>query len=158
MMAEPISRVSSGAATQGETSGPSTAALMPFIVSFNVDKADPATRKLIRSHVMRGKKPKKVRPEAVQQAAKLAGLGIRRRVESRRVELPDVLDLHTSVTLLDRVGSDLSGVELPDGIDMPMVLQISRGLLLDALFFSGSVLILSMPKSPRTRCGLSPPS
>ncbi|MCJ1472281.1 hypothetical protein MMC13_000928 [Lambiella insularis] len=32
---------------------------MPFIVSSNIDKVDPATRKIIRRHVMRGKKRKK---------------------------------------------------------------------------------------------------
>ena len=32
---------------------------MPFIVTSNIDKVDPATRKLIRKHVMRGKKRKK---------------------------------------------------------------------------------------------------
>jgi len=51
----------------GESIGPASglSCKMPFIVSSNIDRVDPATRKLIRRHVMRGKKRKKAdRPGA----------------------------------------------------------------------------------------------
>jgi hypothetical protein len=51
----------------GETGGPAPrlSCEMPFIISSNVDKFDQATRRRIRSHVMRGKKMRKTnRPAA----------------------------------------------------------------------------------------------
>ena len=73
----------------GSTSGLSP--MMPFIVSSNIDKVDPATRKLIRRHVMRGKKRKKAdRPEA-------AGFVLADSIQNHRTQtrLQEVLDMYT---------------------------------------------------------------
>jgi hypothetical protein len=66
---------------------------LPFIVSSNIDKADPATRKLIRRHVMHGRKRKRVnRPKA-------AGLATTELVERRgnSVSLPELIYMYTLV-------------------------------------------------------------
>ena len=64
---------------------------MPFIITSNIDKVDPATRKLIRRHVMRGKKMKKTdRPGAV-------GLVSADSIQNHRtqIRLQQVLDMYT---------------------------------------------------------------
>lgn len=67
---------------------------MPFIVSSNIDKVDPATRKLIRRHVMRGKERKKAdRPGA---AGLISVDSIQNRNHSTRmIRLQEVLDMYT---------------------------------------------------------------
>ncbi len=76
----------------GESIGPASGLLckMPFIVSSNIDKVDPATRKLIRRHVMRGKKRKKAdRPGA-------AGLALADSIQNHRtqIRLQEILDMY----------------------------------------------------------------
>lgn len=99
-------------------------ARMPFIVSSNVEKVDPATRKLIRSHVMRGKKQKRGRPKMDGQTTSRVAVPGRTRVG--RVKLEEVIEMYTS-PVPGRIGSDFSFVELPDGIEPLMVLSVARG-------------------------------
>jgi hypothetical protein len=97
---------------------------MPFIISSNVEKADPATRKLIRSHVMRGKKQKRGRPDKGQRTTswgKMTG-----RTPVTRVKLEEVIEMYMPI-VPDRVGSDLSFVEFADEIEPLMLLNIIRG-------------------------------
>lgn len=71
---------------------------MLFIVSSNVEKVDPVTRKLIRSHVMQGRKQTRIRPK---------DRSVRKPREIAAIELLDVIK--KSVPLLPgRIGSDLS--------------------------------------------------
>ncbi len=100
---------------------------MPFIVSSNAEKADPATRKLIRSHVMRGKKRKRERPDRNRPAI---GCGaIVGRAEDARIRLEDVIEAYTPL-VPDRVGSDLSFVEFAEEIEVSMLLNMAKGLQL----------------------------
>jgi hypothetical protein len=92
---------------------------MLFIVSSDIKKADPATRKLIRSHAMQGIKKKRRRVVRVQS-------------------VPDALPSTTSVTLEKaaeicapalpgRVGSDLSFVEFAAEMEQSILLNIVNG-------------------------------
>ncbi|KAJ8097215.1 hypothetical protein POJ06DRAFT_228601 [Lipomyces tetrasporus] len=95
-------------------------ARMPFIISSNVEKADPATRKLIRSHVMRGKKQKRGRPDNGQRTTSwgtMAG-----RTQAARVKLEEVMEMYTPL-VPGRVGSDLSFIEFADEIEPSMLLN-----------------------------------
>ncbi|KAK8015609.1 hypothetical protein PG991_008497 [Apiospora marii] len=106
------------------TAGPSVGN-MPFIVSSNGDKANPTTRKLIRSHVMRGKKKKK------------------NTVNYRRLHGGDMRDIGTSSSpvqrdhaileevtkvnmpiLPGRLGNRLYYMDFPDGIDSSVIIQM----------------------------------
>lgn len=94
---------------------------MPFIISSNVDKVDPATRKLIRSFARRGKGQKRIGPGKERPpAAKVAGTG---HSQADRVALDDVVKLYMSL-VPRRVGSDFSFVELPDGAEPSMGLKL----------------------------------
>lgn len=95
-----------------------SSAAMHFITSSNNEKVDPATRKLIRSHVMRGKKQKKPRFDKSQRATSsgtAAG-----RAQASRVKLDELVQLYTPPAPL-RVGSDLSFLENPSEVD-PLIL------------------------------------
>jgi hypothetical protein len=61
---------------------------MPFIISSNADAVDPTTRKMIRSHVMRGKKQKKNKARSVASTDA---------VYKAPVELQGVVDMYLSV-------------------------------------------------------------
>lgn len=78
----------------GESIGPASglSCKMPFIVSSNIDKVDPATRKLIRRHVMRGKKRKKADGPGAAGPASADSIQNHRRTEIR---LQEVLDMYT---------------------------------------------------------------
>jgi hypothetical protein len=96
----------------------SSSAGMHFITSSNIGKVDPATRKLIRSHVMRGKKQKKSRLDKNQRATgwgTVAGRG-----QASRVKLEELVKLYTPPAPL-RVGSDLSFLENASEVD-PLIL------------------------------------
>lgn len=100
-----------------------SSARMPFIISSNVEKADPATRKLIRSHVMRGKKQKRGRPDKGQRTTSwgtMAG-----RTHSVRIKLEEVIEMYTPL-VPGRVGSDLSFVEFADEIEPSMLLNMIK--------------------------------
>ncbi|KAJ9419930.1 hypothetical protein QL093DRAFT_2591347 [Fusarium oxysporum] len=85
---------------------------------------DAVTRKLIRSHVMRGKK-KKVRPDKGQPT-----IGRRERTmavytQTARIKLEEVGSLYTSL-IPSRVGSDLSFAEFAADIELLMLLNIAK--------------------------------
>ena len=92
---------------------------MLFIVSSDVKKADPATRKLIKSHAMQGIKKKR------RQFAK---------VLETPIALPRTLPVMLEETietcapaLPGRIGSDLSFVEFADEIEPSILLNIVKG-------------------------------
>ncbi|RDW57388.1 hypothetical protein BP5796_12838 [Coleophoma crateriformis] len=81
-----------------------------FISSSDIEKADPTTRKLIRSHVMRGRKWKTSGPSKVQRVP------IRRTMAARtpavQVQLQELFDKYTQL-VPGRVGSDFSCIDFP---------------------------------------------
>jgi uncharacterized protein YajQ (UPF0234 family) len=93
---------------------------MPFIVSSNVDGVDQATRKLIRSHVMRGKKPKKHRVRAQIDH------GSTNTTEKARLKLQDVIDMHT-VLQPGRVGTHMYFVDYPKEMEPSMLMKMAQG-------------------------------
>ena len=99
---------------------------MPFIVSSNAEKADPATRKLIRSHARRGGKQKRGyigKPKRQGPARK----GARDRYDQDgRVKLDEVGEMYVSL-VPRRVGSDLSFVELPGDMEPSILLNMIKG-------------------------------
>lgn len=114
-----------------ESKRPPGSAGIPFIVSSNLEKADPLTRKFIRSHVMRGKKQKKVRPDKGHRKTNKGAMAIR--TEAPRVRLEEVGNMYTSL-LPSRVGSDLSFAEFDAEIELPMLLNMAKGSYLRLLF------------------------
>ncbi|KAJ3550273.1 hypothetical protein NM208_g66 [Fusarium decemcellulare] len=106
----------------GQFTAPSTG-MMPFIVLCSVDKADPATRKLIRSHVMRGKKKKKRRPKEVSESSKgdqLVGY-----TEIEHPGLDEVIQMYTP-QVPTRIGGDLSFIDFAEDIEFSMLLNITK--------------------------------
>ena len=87
---------------------------MQFIVSSDTNKFDPVTRKLIRSHVMRGKKTKK--PRAQVQA---------RKPLAAPVKLQDVVE-SCAAGLPGRVGSDVSFVDFADEVEPSLLLKMIK--------------------------------
>lgn len=103
---------------------------MPFIVSRSADKADAATRKLIRSHVMRGKKQNRLRPSKrqLQLLEKEQSRPARhvRVVPVGTEELQLELICHYAAPIPRRVGSDFSFVEFADDIEPEMVVNVMK--------------------------------
>ena len=97
---------------------------MPFFVSLDVRKADPATRKLIRSHAMRGRKQKRVQP-----SSRVVGNG---RVEAEAVDLGVIPRIYTPPTL-SRIGSDLSFTTFPEDLELSMLLNITKSVHLEII-------------------------
>ncbi|WAO82854.1 Hypothetical protein NCS54_00002400 [Fusarium falciforme] len=102
---------------------PAPSTRMPFIVSSSVDKVDPATRKLIRSHVMRGKKKRKRYPEKVSHGSKVGELTSCTQVE--RINLDEVIQMYTP-QIPTRIGGDLSFIDFAEGIELSMLLNITK--------------------------------
>ncbi|KAK8076519.1 hypothetical protein PG994_003791 [Apiospora phragmitis] len=97
---------------------------MPFIVSSNCDKADPATRKLIRSHVMRGKKKKRKSKRYAPKGTDVIGIGTSNDLIQRdRVNLEAVLEMYTPL-IPGRFGTRLCFADLPDEIDPSVIMQM----------------------------------
>ena len=96
---------------------------MHFIVSTNTDKVNPATRKLIRSHVMQGKKLKKRAIRVDDRAPTYLNRAFRK--ETLSTELEEVLRSYTPLVPA-RVGSDISFIKFPDEIQLSMILKIIR--------------------------------
>jgi hypothetical protein len=92
---------------------------MLFVVSLDVKKADPATRKLIRSHAMKGIKKNRRRVVKVQET--LSALP-----HAAPVMLENPIET-CGPALPGRVGSDLSFVEFADEIEPSMLLNIVKG-------------------------------
>lgn len=103
---------------------------MPFIVSSGVEKADPTTRKLIRSHVMRGKKQKK---------RSTAGLAPTYPIQRPQVELREVIDIYTSVQP-GRLGTRVYFVDFPAEIEPAMMLKMAQGSWHTGLLFSSDMI------------------
>ena len=97
---------------------------LPFIVSLNSEKADVATRKLIRSHVMRGKKQRKLaRPDRAKKDTRCQR--VCPRSQPVQAQLAEIFGMYTSV-LPNRVGSDLSFVKLTDGVEPYILLNVIK--------------------------------
>jgi hypothetical protein len=91
---------------------------MIFIVASTAEKTGPATRKLIRSHVMQGKKQKRVTPDESKRGAEWMAMSGRLRTTPVKLEE----GLHTFAPLFPgRVGSDLSFIEFVDAIEPSMI-------------------------------------
>jgi hypothetical protein len=93
---------------------------MPFIVSSNIDGVDQATRKLIRSHVMRGKKQKRTkgRPQADRKPIKPT--------QNTQVKLQDVIDRYM-ILQPGRVGTHMYFMDYPSDIEPSMLLKMAEG-------------------------------
>lgn len=87
------------------------------MVQFNVDGVDQATRKLIRSHVMRGKKQKKGKIRAH------AGLDSAHRTQNTQVKLQDVIDMYMTLQP-GRIGNNLYFVDFSAEIEPSMLLKM----------------------------------
>lgn len=96
---------------------------MPFIVSSSGSRADPATRKFIRSHAMRGRKQKRVcvKKNVLVTSADLVTGSVR----TAPVEVKDVICIYTPPDR--RIGSDLSFVALPEDLCSSILLNITKG-------------------------------
>ncbi|KAG9232231.1 hypothetical protein BJ875DRAFT_486285 [Amylocarpus encephaloides] len=102
----------------------SPSAEIPFIVSSNIEKVDPVTRKLIRSHVMRGKKQNGVRQEKKKQRTTLA-TSADWRAPPKEEEIIEVIKLFAPM-VPGRVGSDLSLVEFAADINPAILLNMAK--------------------------------
>lgn len=91
-----------------------SSAKMTFIVSSNAEKFDPATRKLIRSHAVRGRKRKTKHPDEQRQAISRTALANRSRIIPAKF---DEIVLTYAHQLYGRVGSDLSFVKFADEVE-----------------------------------------
>lgn len=102
----------------GSMAGSEAAMEMPFVVSLNYSKADPATRMLIRSHVMRGKKQKKKRMDVTQQ-------NVTGTVKAPRIRLEQAIEMYSPLTL-NRTGPDDSCLEFASGIEQSILLNVMK--------------------------------
>lgn len=98
----------------------STQAGMPFIVSSNVDGVDQATRKLIRSHVMRGKKQKKHLLRAQTDH------GFTNTTQKVQLKLHEVIDMHMLLQP-GRVGTYMYFVDYPSEMEPSMLMKMAHG-------------------------------
>jgi hypothetical protein len=96
---------------------------MLFIVSSNLEKVDSATRKLIRSHVMRGKKREKGHPDKDHRTMSQATMT--GRIQVAPVSLEEVIQTYAPL-VPGRVGSDLSFVEFADEVEPSMLLKMTK--------------------------------
>ena len=94
---------------------------MPFITWSATGGADETTRKLIRSHVRRGKKQKKTaaRRDVTSMAAKRSPRG-------PEVSLATVVDMYTTVQP-GRIGATLCFVDCPVEIEQSMLVKMAQG-------------------------------
>lgn len=113
-------------------SSPMASASLVFIVSSTVEKADPATRNLIRSHVMRGKKQKLSRDDEVNRRSSRARLTAgHTQTQAAPVKWEEVIQTYASplsIHIPGRVGSDLSFANFADDIEPILVANITRGV------------------------------
>ncbi|VUC37991.1 unnamed protein product [Clonostachys rosea] len=101
----------------------SKVAEMPFIISRDLEKADAITRKLIRSHVMQGKK-KRVPPRNNIQAQAVVLQSIPK--ADPEVTLAEEMRDRYTTSIPRRVGSDLSFIDFADDIELSMVLNMTK--------------------------------
>ncbi|KAI1378981.1 hypothetical protein F4677DRAFT_410239 [Hypoxylon crocopeplum] len=98
-------------------------ARMPFIVLSNVEKTDPATRRLIRSHARRGITRKRG-PPAKDQPTVSPG-AVTGHTQKERVELEEVVEIYTPL-IPGRIGSDICFVEFGDEIEPLALLNMTK--------------------------------
>jgi hypothetical protein len=107
---------------------------MLFIVSSDVSKADPATRKLIRSHAMKGVKKKRRRAVSPQEESPSTTLSPGPPVrldDEAETSAPAVLgevDDRFTPLLPGCIASDLSFLMFADEMEPAMLLNILKGL------------------------------
>ncbi|KAH8901408.1 hypothetical protein GQ53DRAFT_6281 [Thozetella sp. PMI_491] len=106
----------------GGCSGPTgSSIMMPFIISSNNGKNDRATRKLVRSHVMRGKRNRG--PGKARQRTGQANTVIAARAE--RLKLEEVV--HTFMPFLpSRIGTELYFDYFSNEIEPQMLLNMAK--------------------------------
>lgn len=97
---------------------------MLFIVTSNIEKADPSTRKRIRSHVMQGKTLKRDRSEDKSRLKSRQNFA--KRVHQAPIKPEEVLEICTAL-VPSRVGSDFSFLELADEVEPNVVFNIVKG-------------------------------
>ncbi|KAH9905446.1 hypothetical protein F4778DRAFT_708673 [Xylariomycetidae sp. FL2044] len=102
----------------------SPALRMPFIVSSNLEKADPETRKLIRAHVRRGKGLKEEGGRARKPANHQASTLVRGRAV--KFNLQEGLKAYCASRIPIRVGSDLSFIQTADEIEPCILMNIIK--------------------------------
>ncbi|KAI1748949.1 hypothetical protein F4782DRAFT_337840 [Xylaria castorea] len=95
---------------------------LPFIMSSNAGKADPAARTFIRSHVMRGKNKKS---RDIKQGIRSTSMQHRaNRIRAKPINPKDIIDIYIPL-IPNRVGSDASFVDLD--VDPTTLLNLIRG-------------------------------
>jgi hypothetical protein len=95
---------------------------MPFIVLLpDSGKADQSTRKLIRSHVMRGRNPKRAKRRSV------VGRASSHPIQRIKVTLHEVVTMYTSLQP-QGVGTHLYFVDFPSEIEPSILMGMAQGL------------------------------
>lgn len=98
---------------------------MLFISTSDLEKADPATRKLIRSHVMRGRK-KKDRGSNSQQLISSPRMKAARS-QAVRAELADMLEQYTQLVPA-RIGSEFSFLQFASDIELLRMVHLTQSI------------------------------
>ena len=108
----------------GESTGPASglSCKMSFIVSSNLDKVDPATRKLIRRHVMQGRKRKKADRRVAAGVAPADWI----QNHGRQIGLQEVLDMYT-ILQPECFGTHRYFVDFPNEIEPSVLWSIEQG-------------------------------
>ncbi|KAK8108705.1 hypothetical protein PG984_014506 [Apiospora sp. TS-2023a] len=98
---------------------------MPFIVTSNGDKANPMTRRLIRSHVMRGKKKKRKTSSNHSHEGKedIGKDTSTRQFQQGHVNMEELFKAHMPL-LPGRLGTRLYYLDFPDDIDSSVIMQM----------------------------------
>ncbi|KAK7193669.1 hypothetical protein PSPO01_00342 [Paraphaeosphaeria sporulosa] len=106
---------------------------LPFIVSFDTTKVDHATRKLIRSHVMRGRNAKR----AKGKSSSTLGLAQNpaNRLRRSQVELNDLQKLYTAPSP-ERIDARLYFIGFPDDVDPRLFRDMDQGQYRSAIDFN----------------------
>ncbi|KAF3056652.1 hypothetical protein GL218_06462 [Daldinia childiae] len=105
---------------------------MPFIISSSIEKTDPATRKLIRSHARRGKTRKGIRPAVDQRSTTRTTTVIRARSEPLKLE--EVVEVYAPL-IPGRTGLNIYFVNFSDDLEplalfnMEKVTTVSRKVI-----------------------------
>lgn len=92
---------------------------MLFVVASDIRKTDAATRKMIRSHAMRGRKQKRKKKGETRKEDEMQV------IKADEIRFEDLLELYTPLTL-GHVGSDLCFVPFAQEIELSMLLNITK--------------------------------
>ena len=111
-------------AVTGERSRPSGSKdRVVFIVSSNNEKVNPATRKLIRSHVMQGKKQKRGQRSGHPGTSEKCNSDCC--TLAKQVPLDEAIETHAAL-LPGRVGSDLSFIDFAAELEPSMAINMIK--------------------------------